>query len=341
MKAKYLTIATVAMLLAACSNDEDVVNNGPVEARVTAGMGTSTRAVNTNNEWTATDAIGVMVTSAPTSGTGMTDRYKNVKYVAEQSASTASFKATGQGVFFQNADETVTFAAYYPYQESSANALPGTDGNGVISVNTQDNNTADTQAKIDFLYASGATATKGTPTVEFKDNTASSGTDNQFQHKMAQLKLVIQASTNDGFTDDEAKGIFNNDTDAYQLSGLVHAGTFTISTTAGAAATTSGSSPVDNWDITGCVHTDNDQMAPYTRTYSLILLPQDASTDGLTLSVSVCGKTFTCKNEIKPSLQTGNSYTYTIMVKKTGLMVSGCTIDPWGDVTGGNGEATM
>ena len=32
MKTKYLMIATVAMLLTACSNDENEVNDGPVAA---------------------------------------------------------------------------------------------------------------------------------------------------------------------------------------------------------------------------------------------------------------------------------------------------------------------
>ena len=64
MKTKYLMIATVAMLLTACSNDENEVNDGPVEAKVSASFGAKSRAVNTDNTWAANDAIGVMVTKA-------------------------------------------------------------------------------------------------------------------------------------------------------------------------------------------------------------------------------------------------------------------------------------
>lgn len=114
--------------------------------------------------------------------------------------------ATEAGIFFQDATETVTFAAYYTYQTSTnAGTLPGTDG--AITVNTKDNNTKsdskNKQAKIDFLFASGATASKTSPTVEFKDNAGTSGTNSQFQHRMAQLKLEVKTSTDYGFTDTE------------------------------------------------------------------------------------------------------------------------------------------
>lgn len=340
MKTKYLMIATVAMLLTACSNDENEVNNGPVAAQVSASFGAESRAVNTDNTWAANDAIGVMVTKVeqPRGGNAATSdmvtRYKNVKYTTKNGGSPATFEAeAGQGIFFQDATETVTFAAYYPYQESAADALPGKYNDGKIIFDTTTFNTTETQAKIDFLYASGATATKGTPTVEFKDNTPVS---TQFQHKMAQLKLVIKASTADGFTNEEAKGIFNDDVNAYQLSSVLYFGYFDIQT---GEAKNTGSTPVSNWDITGCVHTDNDQTSPYTRTYSLILFPQYAI-GGLPLSISVGGNTFTC-NDIKPDLEAGKSYTYTITVKKTGLVVSGCTIAPWTVEQEQKGDATM
>lgn len=68
MKVKFFMIATVATMLAACSNDENEINNGPVEARVTAGLGAVTRAVNTDDTWTKNDEIGVMVTKVEQSG---------------------------------------------------------------------------------------------------------------------------------------------------------------------------------------------------------------------------------------------------------------------------------
>lgn len=346
MKAKYLMIATVAILLTACSNDENEVNNGPVEARITARMGAETRAVNSETStFEENDAIGVMVTKVEqTGGSGATSnmvtRYKNVKYTTSrgtQSGSSAAFEAaaTGAGIFFQDATETVTFAAYYPYQQSNADALPGT--NGAISVNTQNNNTKsdsdNKQAKIDFLFALGATASKNTPTVIFKDNC-------QFQHKMAQLKLVVKASTDNGFTAEEAKVVCNG-TSTYKLGGLIHEGTFTLNvaggTATGVAITTGGS--VSDWNITDCVHTDDGSKT--TRTYTLILLPQNVSGSALTFEANIGGQTYKNTDAINPNLQAGNTYTYTITVKKTGLTVSGCNIEAWGTGSTGSGDATM
>lgn len=326
---KYLFLAAAAMAFAACSNDEDVVNNGPVEAKVSASFGPESRAVNIDNTWTAGNQIGIMVTAAPTSGTGMTDRYKNVKYTAKSSAASSDFTAkTGEGIFFQDASETVTFAAYYPYKESAPNALPGT--NGVIPVNTQNNNATASQASIDFLFASGATASKDNSSVSFSD-------DHQFKHRMAQLNLVITASTDHGFTADEAAAILGDDAGTYKLSGLIHEGTFNV--TDGTTATTTTGSAVSDWDITSLVH--NDNSTTNTRTYTLILLPQDKSNAALPFSAVIGGQTYTNTTNITPKLEAGMKYTYTITLKKTGMTVSGCTIAPWGEGTTGSGDATM
>lgn len=325
---KFLMMAAAALLLAACSNDEDAVNDGPVEAKVSASFGAESRAVNTDDTWTAQDSIGVMATSAPTSGTAMTGRYKNVKYTTATGGSSAAFAAAaGRGIFFQDAAETVTFSAYYPYRESAADALPGTDG--AVAVDTQDNNTAAAQAGIDFLFASGATATKSNPTVSF------SGADHQFKHCMAQLNLVITAATDHGFTAAEAAAILETAAGTYKLGGLVHAGTFNVTT----GATAATGSAVDGWDITSLVH--SDVADTHTRTYTLILLPQDKSGSALSFSAAIGGQTYTNSSSIAPNLEAGKKYTYSITLKKTGITVSGCTIAGWGTGTSGSGEATM
>lgn len=339
MKAKYLVIATAAMLLAACSNDENEVNNGPVEARITAGLGAVSRAVNTDNTWTAEDEIGVIVTNV-SAGSGttsdMVDRYKNVKYTTKDGGRSATFDAVpGEGIFFQDATETVTFAAYYPYQTSAdASTLPG-----AITVNTQDNNTDANQANIDFLFASGATASKGSPTVEFQDNSPS-GTNCQFKHQMAQLKLVIVGSIADGFTDAEAKAVCAG-ASAYKLGGLKHEGTFTLAVSSGTATGIAAATGqvVDDWTITGCVKEDKE--SEYKRTYTLVLLPQDCSGKALNFEATIGGQTYKNSKDITPNLQAGNTYTYTITAKKTGLTVSGCTIGEWNPSTTGSGDATM
>ena len=312
------------MTLAACSNDENMgMADGPVEARITAGLSApSTRAIGTN--WNA-DEIGVWVKDAPTSD--METLYRNVLYTTTSTGATADFAAaTGRGIFFQDANETVTFAAYAPYQPSADNAtLPG--DNGKVEVDTEINNTDALQEDIDFLFAEGATATRTNYTVTFADNTESGGADHSFHHKMAQLNVVFQVSTNDGFA---ANQIFGG---TFNLGGLIHDGTFNV--TDGTTETTGN--PLDSWDISSCKYTD----AATTRTYSLILLPQDLTGNALDVAVVLDEQTYRNSSAINPNLQAGYTYTYTITVKKTGLQVSGCTITPWTGGSTGSGDAQM
>ena len=324
MKQRFFIMAAAAMTLAACSNDENMeMTDGPVAARITAGLSApTTRAIGTN--WNA-DQIGVWVKDAPASE--METLYKNVLYTTTSTSATAEFTATtGEGIFFQDADETVTFAAYAPYQESDANeTLPG--NNGKVDVKTDNMNTATDQEKIDFLFAEGATATRTNYTVTFADNTASGGADHSFHHKMAQLNVVFQTSPTDGFGPNDILGC------SFNLGGLIHEGTFNV--TDGTTETTG--SEVADWDISGCKYTD----AATTRTYSLILLPQDLTSKALNVKVGIGGQTYSNSDAINPNLQAGYTYTYTITVKKSGLAVSGCTITPWTSGSTGSGDAEM
>ena len=253
--------------------------------------------------------------------------YKNVLYTTTSTGATADFTATtGEGIFFQDADETVTFAAYAPYQESDVNeTLPG--NNGKVDVKTDNMNTATDQEKIDFLFAEGATATRTNYTVTFADNTASGGADHSFHHKMAQLNVVFQTFSMDGFNESDIFG------GSFNLGGLVHDGTFNV--TDGTTALTG--EPLDSWDISGCKYTD----AATTRTYSLILLPQDLTNKALNVKVGINGQTYYNSDAINPNLQAGYTYTYTITVKKNRLVVSGCTITPWTSGSTGSGDAEM
>ena len=317
MKQRFFIMAAAALTLAACSNDENMeMTDGPVAARITAGLSApTTRAIGTN--WNA-DQIGVWVKDAPTSD--METLYKNVLYTTTSTGATAESTATtGEGIFFQDANETVTFAAYAPYQPSDDNeTLPG--NNGKVDVKTDNMNTATDQEKIDFLFAEGAEASRASSTVSFTD-------DHSFHHKMAQLNVVFQTSETDGFEPDDIFGC------SFNLGGLIHEGTSNV--TDGTTALTG--EPLDSWDISGCKYTD----AATTRTYSFILLPQELSSNPLNVAVTINGQTYRNNTTINQDLEPGNSYTYTITVKKSGLVVSGCTITPWTNGTGGSGDAKM
>ena len=142
---KCLFLAAAALTLTACSNDDENLNGGPVAAQVTAGIGgVQTRASGTT--WDSGDAIGIS-----TIGSTLT-LYANMKYTTSGDGNfthAADLGGEDSGMFFQDADETVTFCAYYPFHGNEY-----TDA-GTISDVTTDDQTM--QSTFDFLFATGAT----------------------------------------------------------------------------------------------------------------------------------------------------------------------------------------
>ena len=315
---KFFMLAALALSATACSNDNDTTTYGPREAVITAGINTPvTRA---NGATWENDKIGVMVTAAPSSE--MENIYKNVQYATtSESSDAATFTAsTGAGIFFQDASETVTFAAYGPYQTSdNAATLPGS--NGVISdISTTDQSTREKQKDFDFIYASGATATNSSYTVQFQGN-------NAFSHKMSRLIIQFVAATDAGFDATEV----SNSGSTYAVSGLYHDGTFNV--TNGTAVSTG--TTTSNWSLNdNSLRTETGTSAT-TATFTSILYPQDHSVSGLTVTATIAGQTY--QATIKPNLESGKSYTYTITAKKQGLVVTGCTVTDW--TNGGSDSA--
>ena len=159
MKTRFFAFAALALTLAACNNDNENLNDGPVAAQFIADIhkAVSTRVNSEGTDWTDGDRIGV-------TGAGFT----NVPYKREN----GKFVTDGTVIYF-NDTETMTFNAYYPYQA---------DG-GTVTVSTA----ADKQGSgIDFLFASGATGDTYNPTVSFTD-------DHAFKHCMSLIKFTFKA----------------------------------------------------------------------------------------------------------------------------------------------------
>lgn len=320
--------ATLAIGLAACGNDdENKVNNGPVEAQINAGVsGPLSRAM--NDTWEA-DAIGVIAKSVEGTTEGvesqMANLYKNVKYTTTATTNiAANFSAEiGKGIFFQDAKEIVTFAAYAPYQTSSANnVLPGTSADGIITGSTEAQSSRDSQKAFDYIYASGATASRQDCKVEFKES-------NAFVHKMTRLVIIVKTSADFGFTAAQVTG------GTYKLSGLNHSGQFDV--TKGEAKAT-GTTTTSDWSLTDKSLKTTGETTQCT--FTSILYPQTLGA-ALTFTAEIGGQTYTNSTDINPELSAGQSYEYTITAKKTGLTVSGCTIKAWNPNTNVGGDATM
>ena len=193
MKTRFFAFAALALTLAACNNDNENLNDGPVAAKFIADITPATRVNSEGTDWTDGDCIGV-------TGAGFT----NVPYKREN----GKFVTDGTVIYFDDT-ETHTFHAYYPYQAEG----------GTVTVSTA----ADKQGTgIDFLFASGATGDTHNPEVSFTDKTDKGGPDNSFQHCMSLIKFTFKAG--DGI-------IFNGMEPAdYTLDGLKHEGTFDTAT---------------------------------------------------------------------------------------------------------------
>ncbi|WP_195668988.1 fimbrillin family protein [Bacteroides intestinalis] len=315
-----LASAMLTFALTSCNNDEveTIPYEGPVLAQVTAGIdGALTRASDTS--WDQNDAIGITCRN-----TENETNYDNKKYVTASGNGTfthynATVEDLAGGIFFQGTGD-VSFFAYYPFTGTDG-TLPGTN-NGIISGSTQKQVT--NQKSLDYLYAAAST-TYATPTISFTGN-------DKFKHKMARLKLVLQTDANAGFSVEDVKS------GTYTLGGLKHDGTFNV--IEGKAKTTPDASPVANWSVsTNCPYADANNQ----RTYTMFLYPQTVS-GPLPFTATISSQNYNNTADIKftdNELSSGNSYTFTITIKKTGLAVSSCTIEGWGTEVTGSGNAGM
>lgn len=206
MKTRFFAFAALALTLAACNNDNENLNDGPVAAKFIADITPATRVNSEGTEWTEGDRIGV-------TGAGFT----NVPYKREN----GKFVTDGTTIYF-NDTETKTFNAYYPYQAEG----------GTVAVSTA----ADKQGTgIDFLFASGATGDTRNPVVEFTDKTKDGGADNSFHHCMSLIKFTFKPGDGLRFSETEPAG--------YTLDGLKLEGTFDTATST-TAVTEAAESPI-------------------------------------------------------------------------------------------------
>lgn len=306
MKLKLFFAAT-ALMLAACTNDEVTTTpDGEVTIEVNAAIsGINTRASGTS--WTTDDCIGIS-----TASDGHT-QYENIPYKYNGT----KFSPAENAIYFQDAQEEVTFNAYYPFSGTTA-TLPTT----IEAATTADYQTAEKQPGIDFLFAKGATASRAEPAVSFTG-------DNAFHHCMSQITLTFIEGANMSFTTGSLTG--------YTLKGLKLSGTFnpedgTAQPTATAAAERLSIAMSD------VVATEMKYTA-----LPVILFPQDMN-GTIGIEVTVDGQTYQAKLIIpngENALKAGNNYTWPVTVSKTGVSVGQAEIKDWTTVTGSGATATM
>lgn len=215
-------------------------------------------------------------------------------------------------IYFQDLEE-VTFSAYYPYTA---------EGGTISKTIAADDQKADAQKKIDYMFASGAKASKTNPNVKFTNDGA---TDACFKHRMSQLSFTFKQGAD---TDLTAMTDFT-------ISGLKMEGTFN---TEDGTATATKTAQAEDLKIT------ETPSASDTYTRSLILFPQEVSDGKFNLTLTLGEEIYKTELSIpedKTALTAGNKYTYTITVNKTKIEVGQSTIEGWGDGGSNSGEATM
>lgn len=295
MNTRLLPIAVLALCAAACTNDNENLNDGPVAAVINAEISdaVATRASGTN--WAERDEIGI---SESRFG------YTNVPYRWES----GKFTPTGTIIFFQDDDPTI-FSAYYPY-----------DADGGTLTATTDATAQQNQPAIDFLYATGATASTHNPEVNFTDDTDAGGTDCSFHHCMSQITLTFKEGSGVDFSAIQPTG--------YTLSGLMLTGSF--DTTTGTAETDDATAAQD-LDMT---------LTNGALTSSVILFPQTKASIGL--SVYYNSQPYTATLTIPDgALKAGNNYTYTVTVRNKDLSIESAEITPWNPVSGDDVNADL
>ena len=306
-KFRFLYIAAAALLFAACANEEDGIgNNGPVAATVQADIVKNVTRATTDDTWSNNDAIGVYVTS-----TGNTTG-DNKKYVTTNGDGTFEAADNNNIIYFKDNKET-TFSAYYPYSKFL------TDGKMNWNIAEVE---ANQPCKADVLFASGATASKASPTVNFTD------AEHRFKHCMSLVEFKIKP----GFGIDQAENILLG----IRLNDIYKTGKFNTKTGAIEPGQYRTSFPYT-------FNTSFDKES----SVEVIMLPQSLENDMMEIEVDLqVGDEYnTYKTTLIPTtdyqFKGGYKYTYVITVNNTKITVAEADIQEWETAPQGNLEAEL
>ena len=294
METRLFALAALGIALTACTNDNEAMDKGSVPAEIKAEISAPADSHADDTQWRDADEIGVSE-----SRFGFT----NVPYVMTN----GKFEPTRETIFFLD-DEPTTFSAYYPY-----NAKGGT------LTATTDSAAQQNQPDIDFLYATGATASTHNPEVNFTDDTDAGGQDCSFHHCMSQISLTFEAGSGVDFSTIQPE--------SYTLSGLVLTGSFDTET--GIAKADANAQEADlAMELDGALSS------------SVILFPQTQASIGVTVVFN--GNKYNATLSIpEGTLKAGNNYTYTVTVRNMGLSIGSAVISDWNPVSGGEVNAEL
>lgn len=281
MKTKKWSMAAVlALALVACGDENELAGDvqlldSPEEVSFSAGI--LSRA--SGSSWDAEDKVGISATGGGTS-------YSNVQYQVAEAGASVAFNPVAEAICY-TADAPMSFTAYYPYNE--------TLDNGFIYKNT-----AVTQDKVDFLWASvDDRPYSEAPVVSFT-----------FRHQMALLEVQVTS-------DDDLSG------QNVVIGGLKHDGGFN---TVIGGAKPKAKAQAQDWTVGTAVSGTEFEFSGF-------IYPQDANE----LSVKI-GEQEAKLSLGQNMFQAGYKYTVTAKIDdgkiNAQITINGNTIEGWEDAAG-------
>lgn len=278
---KWSMAAALALALVACGDENELASDvqlldSPKEVSFSAGI--LSRASGSN--WNKDDEVGI-------SATGSGQSYSNVLYKVAEAGASVAFNPAGEAICY-TADAPMSFTAYYPYNEKL--------DNGFIYKNT-----AVTQDKVDFLWASvNDRPYSEAPVVSFT-----------FRHQMALLDVRVTSS------DEDLSG------QSVVIGGLKHDGGFNTAT---GEAKPKDEAQAQDWTVgTAASATEFD--------FSGFIYPQDANE--LTVKVGELEAKLSLGQNM---FQAGYKYTVTATIANgeinAQITINGNTIEDWKDAAG-------
>lgn len=325
-----MTMAATALVLAGCSNDENEgMDNGPVELRLTSGV-----TVQQTRAFTATqsdriaenEVVSVWVDDAGPAGVSAKPLYKAVQLTADRNNN-----LTGDAMYFPATGHNIDIYAIHGNFTTSFREGDGFPTSGVEYQVEADQSSTANYTKSDLLYAY-ETGVEREGKLTTKELT--------FYHMLSKLELAIQIG-------DGAPKLAEDN--AVTLNDVVLKGKFTPSTTAimteqfdRAGMLTDVTTTISSMSL-GKTTCDNFTSDVFYN--EAILVPQDMIGKKLTFALDG-GSTLTytipefTDTEGAAKFESGKKYVYHIRLDLTGLTVTS-KIEPWEEVGPINGSATM
>ncbi len=311
-------MAATALALAGCSNDENGMDNGPVELRLTSGVTVQTRTFTATQSTTISqnEVVSVWVDDAGTA---------SPLYEAVQLTANGSNGFTGEPMYFPQTGNNIDI--YAVHGNFTTPFAPGSDfpkDGAEYKVEADQSAVAD-YTKSDLLYAVKKNVVRSKNAVELT-----------FYHMLSKLELAIK--TGAGAPELATSG-------AVKLNGVTLDGKFTPSTTATMreqsqrAAMLGAAASATTGDMTLGQQTCTDFAAGNVNYNEAILVPQDMAGKKLTFSLEG-GGTLTYTIPANTTFESGKKYQYHITLDLTGITVTS-NIEDWDPVTAVNDSATM